>query len=180
METIRARVENQIRATYGANAEFILNDWDVNHEIAMAEKYGCGITNQDQRISNMCERRALEKAELFNEKRLTPATAKIGDGATIRLWSDRHACTIIKMTRCTITVQQDKATLDPNFKPEWIEGGFAGHCTNQDEQSYTYERDPNGRIKTFRWSKKNNCYQGGGDGSIKLSKGRHEFYDYNF
>ena len=105
---------------------------------------------------------------------------EVGDGATIRLYSDRHACTVIKRTAKTLTVQQDKATLDPNFKPEWVEGGFAGHCTNQDQQTYTYERDKKGSITVFHWSEKNGRWQAGSDGTITLGIGRHEFYDYNF
>lgn len=109
---------------------------------------------------------------------ICPANVKVGDGVTVNMWSDRHAATIIKVTPCSVTVQYDKATLDPNFKPEWIPGGFAGHCINQEDQTYTYERDPNGRVETYRWSKKYGTY--GTPGNLRLSKGRHEFYDYNF
>lgn len=101
---------------------------------------------------------------------------EVGDGATYCLWSDRHACTVIAKTKTTITLQRDKATLDPKFKPE--RDGM--YCTNNDEQSYTYERDPNGEIYKCRWSEKNGRYQSGSDGSIKVLRGRREFYDYNF
>lgn len=104
----------------------------------------------------------------------------VGDGATICLYSDRHACTVIAKTKKTITLQQDKATLDPNFKPEFIVGGFAAHCTNQNDQKYTYERDPNGEIFKCYWSERLGRYTTGGDQSIGVSVGRHEFYDYNF
>lgn len=105
---------------------------------------------------------------------------EIGDGVTLHLYSDAHACTVIAKTKTTITIQEDKATLDPNFKPEWVEGGFAGHCTNQNEQTYTYERNPKGAIHKCHWSERNGCYQTGGDGSMKITRGRREFYDYNF
>lgn len=102
---------------------------------------------------------------------------KVGDGVTLRLYSDAEAYTVIKRTASTITVQRDKATLDPNFKPEWVAGGFAGHCTNQNDQTYTYERNEKGDIKTLRFSKKFGRF-------MYLEKaillGRHEFYDYNF
>lgn len=101
----------------------------------------------------------------------------VGDGCTYHLYSDAHACTVIKRTAKTITIQEDKATLDPNFKPIFVEGGFAGHCINQSEQSYIYERNANGKIITARWSEKRGAF-------IYLDKcitvGRHEFYDYNF
>lgn len=104
----------------------------------------------------------------------------VGDGVTLCLYSDRHAYTVIAKTAKTITIQRDKATLDPNFKPQWEVGGFAGHCTNQDEQKWTYERNPNGEIKKCYWSERLGRYTTGGDQSIRISPGRREFYDYNF
>ena len=53
----------------------------------------------------------------------TPETAKVGDGATIVLWSDRHACTIVKVTKAFVWVQRDQAVLSGDWKPEdlrWI------------------------------------------------------------
>lgn len=102
---------------------------------------------------------------------------EVEDGVTICLYSDRHAATVIRKTKTTITVRRDKAIRDPNFKPEFIPGGFCAHCTNQDEQTYTYERDPQGNVSTFYWSEKFGRWQ---RESITLMPGRHEFYDYNF
>jgi len=102
---------------------------------------------------------------------------QVGDGVTVCLWSDRHAGTIIKRTPKTIVIQEDKATLSPDFKPEFSIGGFCAHCTNQSEQSYTYEKDERGSIYTARWSEKRKrfvCY----DKVVML--GRHKFHDYNF
>jgi hypothetical protein len=114
------------------------------------------------------------KHEIGVEKR---RELDVGDGCTYHLYSDSHACTVIKRTPKTITIQRDKAILSPDFKPEWIPGGFAAHCTNQYEQEYTYERDPNGEIIKAYWSEKRG-------GFVYLDKivslGRHEFYDYNF
>ena len=103
--------------------------------------------------------------------------AKVGDGATICLWSDREAYTIIKRTPCTLTLRRCKATLKPEWKPIWYEGGFAGHCANQNEQDYTYEEDENGRVVTVHWSNKWKRFR---DGACTVVPGRKEFYDYNF
>lgn len=105
---------------------------------------------------------------------------EVGDGVTYHLWSDSYACTVIARTKKTLTIQRDKATLDPNFKPEWIPGGFSAICTNCEDQSWTYERDPNGTVYVCHWSEKKGRYQSGEDGSIRISRGRHEYYDYNF
>lgn len=103
--------------------------------------------------------------------------AEVGDGATVCLWSDREAYTIIKRTAQSLTLQRDKATLSPDFKPEFIPGGFCGHCVNQNEQKYSYESDPEGKKITAWWSKKNNGFYWNG---LHVIPGRHEFYDYNF
>jgi hypothetical protein len=36
--------------------------------------------------------------------------AEVGDGATYCMYTDRKACTVIKVTSKTITLQEDKAT----------------------------------------------------------------------
>ena len=126
--------------------------------------------------------------ELYNKQRMLELQMHVernreldvGDGCTYYLWSDSYACTVIKKTKKTITIQRDKATLSPDFKPDWIPGGFAAHCTNAEEQEYTYERNPNGEIYVCHWSEKEGRYRTGSDGSIKIGVGRHEYYDYNF
>lgn len=73
--------------------------------------------------------------------RLAEAAAQpsvnVGDGATIIMYSDRHACTVIEASEKRVTVQRDKATRTDNN----------GIC---DSQSYSYERDPNGATRTAR------------------------------
>lgn len=98
---------------------------------------------------------------------------EVGDGVTYHLYSDSHACTIIKRTAKTITMQQDKAVLNKNFKPKFL--GF--HCINQDDQEYIYERNPKGQIITARWSDKYGAFMYLGK---KVTAGRNEYYDYNF
>lgn len=185
-------LKNLIDSIDSKNADYIIEDYNVLdkfHSLNRWENeyptdayilrdFGDDAETRCAQIADMVRRELVELIEKYDARHLTPANVKVGDGVTVRLWSDRHAATVIKVTKCSITVQQDKATLDPNFKPEWIVGGFAGHCTNQDEQTYTYERDPNGSIYTFRWSKKYGTY--GTPGNLRLMKGRHEFYDYNF
>lgn len=123
----------------------------------------------------------LQKQQDQNEieiKRLKNQSVQVGDGITIDLWSDSHAYTIIKRTPKTITIQRDEATLSKDFKPEWIPGGFAGHCVNQNEQRWTYERNPNGEVRVLHWSDKLNGWKT--EFGYKARLGRHEFYDYNF
>ena len=108
---------------------------------------------------------------------LVPENAVVGEGVTALGYSDRYAYTIVAKTAKTITIQRDIATMDPNFKPNFIPGGFAGHCENQSEQTYTYEQDPDGAKLKAYWSERDGVYKVNG---MKLRKGRREFYDYNF
>jgi hypothetical protein len=70
------------------------------------------------------------------------------------------------------------AKRDPTWKPEFIPGGFAGHCTNQSSQRWTYssnEERPTFRIRLGKrgWKDKH------GNRYVLADKPR-KFYDYNF
>lgn len=164
-----------IRAIDPDNAPYIIQDSEIVRHFQRAAEY---LKNGNRKLAGFCFRGAKEKVAQFGEHYLTPASIRVGDGVTVNLWSDRYAATVIKVTKSSVTVRRDKATLNPDFKPEWIPGGFAAHCTNQEDQSYTYEPDESGKVYTFRWSNKYQRY--GQPGNLSLSKGRHEFYDYNF
>lgn len=103
--------------------------------------------------------------------------AKVGDGATVHLWSDSEAYTIIKRTAKTLTLRRCKAVLADGWKPEWISGGFSAICTNIESQRWKYEEDENGRIVKAYWS---DTYGFRVNGSLRVMPGRHEYYDYNF
>lgn len=176
MKNYKEAFINAINAKYGENAKYVLKEMELNRTLHMFDYYEqC---DKDEDFMEFILTDYLRKAEWANNHILTPATAKVGNGATICLWSDRHACTIIKVTKTTVTVRRDKATLKPEFKPDFIVGGFSVHCTNQEEQDYTYEADENGTVETFYWSNKYNQY--GTPNNPCLIRGRHEYYDYNF
>ena len=103
--------------------------------------------------------------------------AKVGDGATVHLWSDAHAYTIIKRTANTLTLRRCKAKHANGWKPEWIPGGFSAICINDEDQRWEYEEDDDGEIKVAHWSKRNGFRV---DGCLHVTAGRHEHYDYNF
>lgn len=163
-----------LEAKHGNLWQYMMQQGEVQQEL----DYVAWKEAQPGETPEYTYRYAEERIDRVADYIICPANVKVGDGVTVHLWSDAHAATIIKVTKCSVTVQYDTATLDPSWKPEWIPGGFAGHCVNQDEQTYTYERNPNGRIETYRWSNKYGSY--GTPGNLRLTKGRHEFYDYNF
>jgi hypothetical protein len=101
------------------------------------------------------------------KNRIIRFNVKVGDGVTIYLYSDSHAATVIKRTKYSITIQQDRAIrIDNNGMSE--------------SQEYRYERNPKGEITTYRWSNKYGCFCNSGDQSIKIGNGRYEYYDYSF
>lgn len=191
----KEQFEARVRELDPVNAEYILADSEIQRQyqsyLRWKNKDAANVRaardsgKNNEEAAEACERIAEsvlceleDDIRQYDERHLTPANAKVGDGATVYLYSDSHAGTIVKVTKRSVTVRRDKATLDPNFKPEIIPGGFCGHCTNQNEQSYTYEPDENGALTTIYWSKKHNRY--GLPGNPQLGKGRHEFFDYNF
>jgi hypothetical protein len=78
-----------------------------------------------------------------------------------------------------IIVRRLKCLRDPNWKPEFVAGGFAGHCVNQHKQTWLYESNVSNELISLRKHKDGNFY------SRSSSKFRIElepfyFYDYNF
>lgn len=102
---------------------------------------------------------------------------KIGDGASVKYWTDIVPATVIKVTRAGLILREDKTTRDPNWTPEIIAGGFAGHCVNQYEQKWIIEPDPEGQIFTARIHKNGFIFA---DKTLRVLKGRRKYYDYNF
>jgi hypothetical protein len=93
-------------------------------------------------------------------------TPTVGMPATVCYWTDRHAGTVIKVTAKTITVQEDTATrVDSN-----------GMSENQD---YTYERNPNGRITVFRQNKAG-AWRGANRGPGLVLGHRRSYHDFSF
>jgi hypothetical protein len=60
-------------------------------------------------------------------------------------------------------------------KPEFIPGGFAGHCINNREIEYEYYSMPDAQTQILKLHKK-----GWGFGSFKMADRPIYFYDYNF
>ena len=112
--------------------------------------------------------------------KVEPHVFTVGDGATQRIGSDAHAYTVIKVSPSgkTITLQRDKVTLDPGFKPDFHPGGFVGHVANQHDQRWTYEADPDGGVTTARLTPRG--WKTPGSSRPDIRPGRREYYDWNF
>jgi len=96
-------------------------------------------------------------------------TPEVGMGATLCGWSDRHACTIVWVSKSgkKIGVQGDKAIRVDNL-------GMS------DSQNYEYERQPDSHISYFTLRKNGMWKQVGSSyGCLKIGV-RDEYYDYSF
>ena len=102
----------------------------------------------------------------------------LGDGATVCHYSDRTACTVIRISPSgkTLWMQQDTSVLD-DWKPEFIPGGFAGHCVNNAEQTYQYSPNPQGTVHRASLRKDGWFRTTNGEAVVP---GRRQFHDYNF
>jgi hypothetical protein len=117
-----------------------------------------------------------ETGSLINHlySRQAPALPKVGDGATLLGWTDRHAATVVEVketpTQVKVTVQVDHATrIDGNVMSE---SQVYVYAPNPDAQkvTYTFAKLPDGRLKQLGAKR-----QGG------LALGyRDEYYDFSF
>lgn len=91
---------------------------------------------------------------------------EVGMGATILMWSDRHAATIVRVTKTQVHVQRDKATrIDNNGMSE--------------SQRYTFEPNPEAAVEVFRKRKGNRWVLSGGGASLRIGD-RSSYHDFSF
>jgi hypothetical protein len=93
---------------------------------------------------------------------------EIGMGATVRLWSDRHAYTIIDVSKSgkLITIQQDHVIRTDN-------NGMS------ESRIYQYSSDPQGHIDHASLRKDNHWRLKGRKTLVHVGS-RNEYYDYSF
>lgn len=77
-----------------------------------------------------------------------------------------------------IQVQEMKTAIADGWKPAMEAGGFAGHCTNNEAQRWTYEDDPTAPVIRIRKNKNGQwTYKGT---RFLLATKPEKYYDYNF
>ena len=118
---------------------------------------------------------------------------RVGDGATFTLYTDRQACTVIKVSPSgkTITLRYDKQKLlngPSSGEPDALTvhpGGFAMHVTGR--QRWHTEPDLDGTVikaslRTLPsgrqvWKQTGHPTRSPG---CSVTPGRHPYYDYNY
>lgn len=100
-----------------------------------------------------------------------------GEYFTAYGYSQSYPFLVVRRTPSTVTLRELVVGPDPDWKPEMIKGGFAGHCVNQNSQTWVYAGLQDGpdivvrKGRTGKWSKQ----------GISFVEGRARyFYDYNF
>lgn len=100
----------------------------------------------------------------------TQKVVKVGDGATVVMYSDRKAATVVEATDMRIIVQEDTAKRTDSH-------GMS------DSQSYMYERNAEGRVYAFTKRRNGRFVEQG----QKMNQGvglvtgvRDEYHDFGF
>jgi hypothetical protein len=78
----------------------------------------------------------------------------------------------------TIEIRSMKAERDPDWKMEFVPGGFFGTVVNQSSQEWVIKSDPNGRVVRIRLGKRG--WKDAHRNRYELSDEPVKFYDFNF
>jgi hypothetical protein len=93
-------------------------------------------------------------------------------------WTDVNPYEIVRViSNKTIEIRAMDAKKLP-WKAEWVEGGFAGHCTNQRDQKWDIVS--NDDVPTVRARLRKDGYYHSAHGKHLLGESPRKFYDYNF
>lgn len=100
-------------------------------------------------------------------------------------WSDIQPYEVTRfISEKTIEIRRMRVTPDDSWKPEFIAGGFAGHCINQESQTWQIESDETAPIFRIRLSKKYTrnepCYCDKWGNRFFLSDKPRYYRDFNF
>ena len=94
-------------------------------------------------------------------------------------YSDVHPFEVVRrVSDKTIEVRAMSAKIDPEWKPEFVAGGFAAHCVNQDEQRWIIESDEEAKVVRIRLGKRG--WKDKNGNQYKLRDKPVKFHDYNF
>lgn len=112
----------------------------------------------------------------MNANSTVALTARTAKYVNMHGYSDIEPREIVRViSDKTIEIRAMRVERDPNWKPEFVPGGFAGTVTNNESQRWIITSDPTAPTFRIRLSKR-----GWGRGRFHLSNTPRYFYDYNF
>ena len=109
-----------------------------------------------------------------------------GEYITETSYSDNTAWKVMSKTKCTMTISKVDVLPDPEWKDkiEMHVGGFAGHCSNQQAQTWLFDRVREEHTMVVRLKKSpyggSDKMYGSKHGRQYVINGAQHFYDYNF
>jgi hypothetical protein len=78
----------------------------------------------------------------------------------------------------TVEIRAMNAERDPNWKPDFVPGGFCGTVINQSQQRWLINSNPDGRVFRIRLGKRG--WKDSSGSRYVLADQPQKFYDYNF
>lgn len=95
-------------------------------------------------------------------------------------WSDITPYEIVRRVSAkTVEVRKMNAEIAPDWTPDVIEGGFAGHTRNNHTQAWVITPDEAGSVRTIRLHKDGTWRDKYGS-RFRLAAEPVRFYDFNF
>ena len=79
----------------------------------------------------------------------------------------------------TIEIRPMDSVRDPEWKAEWHVGGFAGHCSNQEDQKWIITSSEDYKTTRIRLNSKGQWKDKHGQRFV-LADAPRRFYDFNF
>lgn len=100
-----------------------------------------------------------------------------GEYFTEHGYSQCYPWKVVRKTAKTIVICPVKTKKDPDWKPEILPGGFAGHCVNQGAQTWEFDGFNEEYTRSIRLNKRGKWM---GKGIRYTPDVARYFYDYNF
>jgi len=94
-------------------------------------------------------------------------------------YSDVNPYEIVRVVSEKTIEIREMDTESGEWDAEWVSGGFAGHCVNQDKQQWKITSNEETPTTRIRWSEAKQQWQAHGM-RFSLSTQPVKFYDYNF
>ena len=94
-------------------------------------------------------------------------------------YSDVNPYEVVRVVSSkTLEIRPMKAESDPNWKPEFLQGGFFGTVINQRSQKWIITNDDNAFVIRIRFGKQG--WKDAHGGKYQLAHEPVKFHDYNF
>ena len=96
-------------------------------------------------------------------------------------WTDREPFEVVRViSEQTVEIRAMDCVQDPDWKPEWVVGGFSGICLNDKSQRWIITSNPDNPVTRIRWSKRNHQWQKGTYCRFSMADEPYKYYDNNF